>query len=145
MNAPQISPPSGARPQGARPEARAQRPLDRPKKTCCHDRGALSRLCRSRDQFQSTSSGARLQCAGSFVAPPLAWSVPTVRMREAQSALRLHTALAQDYAAKGPARPTLTFWVRGHTALSVHGHRLHGSSALLELGGETDAHAHLRG
>jgi hypothetical protein len=82
-------PDPGARLQGARPEARAQRPLDRPEKPRYHDRGALPRLCRS---VPINQFGCAPPMCWLCVAPPLAWS-PTVRMREAQSAVRLHTAI----------------------------------------------------
>ena len=71
----------------------------------------------------------------------------TITTNEAETFLAGAKALAHDYAAKGPTRPTLTFWVRGHTAFSVHvytafmGHQ----RSWLEVGGEIDAHAHFRG
>ena len=54
--------------------------------------------------------------AGPPAAPLGAQEMATITTKEAETFLAGAKALAHDYAAKGPTRPTLTVWVRCHTA-----------------------------
>ena len=66
----------------------------------------------------------------------------TSTTNEADDILASVKTLVGQYDAKGPTRPSLTFWDVAQRANAL---RFRWSSALLELGGETDAHAHLEG